>query len=73
VNNTAVSLATRVLHIATSVALLCVPGILLVRLRMSIKQKSGPILIFALDEMPMTASRLRNLGILGLGDDITWK
>lgn len=72
INTTAVSLATRVLHITTDVALLCVPIIILARLQMSIKRKSRLIFIFALGGMSMIASILRNLGVLRYSDDITW-
>ncbi|KAI1386453.1 uncharacterized protein F4822DRAFT_316870 [Hypoxylon trugodes] len=72
-NMSAVSLATRVLHILTDVALLCVPITIMARLQMPWKKKARLISIFALGGMSTLASILRNIDIFHYNNDITWQ
>jgi len=69
----AVSLSTRVLHIVTDLALLCVPIVILARLRMPFWNKMRIISLFALGAISTLASILRNIAIFRYNDDVPWQ
>jgi hypothetical protein len=60
-NRRAISISTRVLHIVTDVALLCVPITIVLRLKMPKRSKAHLTAIFAIDGMSTLASILRNV------------
>ncbi|KAF2197446.1 hypothetical protein GQ43DRAFT_381003 [Delitschia confertaspora ATCC 74209] len=72
-NTTAISLSTRILHILTDVALLCVPIIIVLRLRIPKRKKARLTCIFAFGGMSTVASILRNRIITRYLDDVTWQ
>ncbi|PQE30516.1 integral membrane protein [Rutstroemia sp. NJR-2017a WRK4] len=71
-NRVAISYATRILHILTDVALLCVPITIVIRLRMPRAKKYRLIAIFAVGGMSTLASILRNVFISKDQGDFTY-
>ncbi|CRG87381.1 hypothetical protein PISL3812_04398 [Talaromyces islandicus] len=72
-NRNAISISTRVLHIVSDVALLCVPIIIVAQLQMPKAKKYRVSAVFAIGGMSTIASIVRNVMILKKMVDFTWE
>lgn len=69
----AISLSTRILHMLSDIALLCVPIVIVARLHMPRAKKYRVSSVFAIGGMSTIASIVRNVLVLKPMDDFTWQ
>lgn len=69
----AISLSTRILHMVSDLALLCVPVVIVAQLHMPRAKKYRVSSVFAIGGMSTIASIVRNVLVLKPMDDFTWQ